>query len=130
MRLPLRDLPSDRGDTRRPVLDVAITGDQPVELPCLIDTGALRTRLPEWAARNLGIDLNGLGEELIGLGGAVITSSPVPVVINTAAGPVASVVWFCRGWHSEFGLLGQEGFLEHYRFTLDVKEGWFALQPH
>lgn len=125
-RLALGLLEGDPSGLRRPVTAVAI-GE--TALPCLIDSGAARTRFPEWIA-----DLNGIEPDedrgiTTGLGGTVVTAYPASVVLRTVAGTYPTVAWFCRGWRSEFGLLGQEGFLDRYRLTLDVAEGWFALQP-
>jgi hypothetical protein len=112
------------------VLAVEVLADLDVGLPCLIDTGALRTRLPGWVAEELRIDIDAIPGERIGLAGGQTTAHPADVVLSTAAGACPTTVWFCRGWHSPFGLLGQEGFLDRYRLTLDVAEGWFALQAH
>ncbi len=112
------------------MLGVEVRSEQSVRLPCLIDTGSLRTRMPAWVAEELDIKLDDVPSENIGLGGSVTSAHAVDVAITTVAGTFPTTVWFCRGWHSDFGLLGQEGFLERYRLTLDVNEGWFALQPH
>ena len=89
----------------------------------------MRTRLPAWVADELGIDLaDAAPPQSIALGGMTLTAFPAPVVLRTKEGKIVTTVWFCPGWNSPFGLLGQEGFLDQYRFTLDVAEGWFALE--
>ena len=127
--MALGQMPTDRSGSRRPMLGVEVRGAHDVRLPCLIDTGTLRTRLPEWTAARVGIDLDRIEGTRIGLGGHVVEACPARVVLSTPAGLLPTTVWFCRGWNPPFGLLGQEGFLEHYRLTLDVREGWFALEP-
>lgn len=129
-RFAVGRLPSDPAAARRPILGVEVRGRREVHLPCLIDTGSLHVRMPEWVAVRTGIDLDAIDGVRIGLGGQVVEACPAHVAIATAAGELITTVWFCRGWHSPFGLLGQEGFLDRYRLTLDVAEGWFALQPH
>lgn len=109
-------------------MTVEICADLSVSVPCLVDTGALRTRLPGWIAADLEIELDPTRGEQVGLGSGVVLSCPAPVVLKSAAGTLVTTVWFCLGWNSPFGLLGQEGFLDQYRFTLDVAEGWFALE--
>lgn len=112
----------------RPTMTVEISAERSVAVPCLVDTGALRTRLPGWVAVTLDIELDPTQGEHVGLGSGVVLSCPAPVVLKSAAGTIITTVWFCPGWNSPFGLLGQEGFLDQYRFTLDVAEGWFALE--
>jgi hypothetical protein len=107
---------------------VEVSSERSVVVPCLVDTGALRTRLPGWVADDLDIDLDPTQGEQVGLGSGVVLSCPAPVVIKTTVGTLITTAWFCPGWNSPFGLLGQEGFLDQYRFTLDVAEGWFALE--
>ena len=128
MRHALRPLPGGSNGPQ-PVLDVRLTGAADASLPCLIDTGTMRTRLPAWVADELGIDLtDSAPPQSIALGGMTLTAFPAPVVLRTKEGTIITTVWFCPGWNSPFGLLGQEGFLDQYRFTLDVAEGWFALE--
>jgi hypothetical protein len=128
-RIGFGQLPEDGSGLRRPMIGVAIERHPAASLPCLIDTGTSRTRLPGWMANLIGFDMYAADGIQLGLGGQIVKACPAQVTMTTVAGTLPTTVWFCRGWHSPFGLLGQEGFLDHYRLTLDVREGWFALEP-
>ena len=128
-RFAVGRMPADPTGVDRPLLPVEVHGTSDVKVVCLIDTGTAATRFPEWVAIRAGIDLDGLEGTPLGIGGTVVTACPTNVAFTTPAGPLIATVWFCRGWNPPFGLLGQAGFLDRYRLTLDIHEGWFALQP-
>ena len=60
MRFPFRALPAASGGelTPRPVVDIALEGLLAAPMECLLDTGALRTRMSAELAPLAGIELN------------------------------------------------------------------------
>ena len=61
MRFAFRALPSASGGalTPRPVVDIALEGLEVAPIACLLDTGALRTRMSAEIAPLAGIELTG-----------------------------------------------------------------------
>src|SRR5262252_1998702 len=61
MRFAFRTLPAASGGalTPRPVVDIALEGLQAAPIECLLDTGALRTRMSAEIASLAGIELSG-----------------------------------------------------------------------
>ena len=84
-RLALGLLEGDPSGLRRPVTAVAI-GE--TALPCLIDSGAARTRFPEWIPDLNGIELDedrGILQGWLGEAGfEVVASMPSPSTLRTA----------------------------------------------
>ena len=75
MQFAFQSLPGSPFDIPRPT--VASTADGPLErarLLALVDTGALFNRFGRWVADEIGIDLDGLPVEHIGLGGYALES--------------------------------------------------------
>jgi hypothetical protein len=65
MRFPFRALPAAGGGvlTPRPVVDIALEGLLVAPMECLLDTGALRTRMSAELAPLAGIELDGAPTE-------------------------------------------------------------------
>jgi Aspartyl protease len=113
----------------RPLVDVWID-DVDMPLRCVVDTGSLRTRLPPWPARALGLDLAQSPSETIGVGGMRVVARQTHVVLRIEGLPaVPSSVWFCDDWLAPYGLLGQEDVLRGLRLTHSAAGEWFRLEP-
>jgi hypothetical protein len=129
VRASFAPLPLPGRPEPRPVLDVVLDGRDDVPLLCLIDTGSLRTRLPGWMSELLGLDLAGVPEERVVVGGVPVLSRHAHVRVRIGQHEVPAGVWFCDGWNAAFGLLGQEDVLRAFRLELSSAEGWFELRP-
>ena len=135
MRFAFRALPSASGGalTPRPVVDIALEGLEVAPVECLLDTGALRTRMSAELAGLAGIELpSDLTEEFY-IGG-VITEGVLARVTLTVAGATEQFswdapVWFCDPWPHPFGLAGLEGFLHHFLVTINAYEGYLEVEP-
>lgn len=113
----------------RPLVDVFLDDlDAPVR--CIVDTAALRTRLPAWPARALGIDLAAAPSETIGVGGMRVVARQTHVALRIAGLPwLPCSVWFCDDWVAPYGLLGQEDVLRLVRLKHSASGEWFELTP-
>ena len=71
MRFAFRELPAAGGGvlTPRPVVDIALEGLDAAPVGCLLDTGALRTRMSAELAPLAGIELPGALTEHFFIGG-------------------------------------------------------------
>jgi hypothetical protein len=96
---------------------------------CLIDTGSTANRFGAWLAEALGIDLGGAPETELVVGGVQIRARHGRCDLTIAGHRYDAPVTFCDPWPFAFSLLGQEGFLRHFRLTLCGAEGWLEIQP-
>lgn len=100
---------------------------------CLLDTGALRTRMSAEIASLAGIELpSGLTEEFYITG--VKTVGAMARVNLTVTDGTDEFSWdapvrFCDPWPHPFGLAGLEGFLHHFLVTIRAYEGYLEIEP-
>jgi hypothetical protein len=135
MRFAFRALPSASGGalTPRPVVDIALEGLEVAPVECLLDTGALRTRMSAEFAALAGIELpDNLTEEFY-IGGVktegVLARVTLTVTDGTDEFSWDAPVWFCDPWPQPFGLAGLEGFLHHFLVTINAYEGYLEIEP-
>lgn len=129
MRLTFSPVPVPEERDPRPLVDLVLEGFHEAPITCLVDTGSLRTRLPDWVADVIGVNLAGAPSERIVLGGTVVECRQAHVSVAVGPHEVPASVWFCDGWDAPFGLLGQEDVLRAFRLELSSAEGWFELRP-
>lgn len=135
MRFAFRALPSASGGalTPRPVVDIALEGLEVAPLECLLDTGALRTRMSAELAALAGIELPGDLTEEFYVGGVktegVLARVTLTVTDGTDEFSWDAPVWFCNPWPQPFGLAGLEGFLHHFLVTINAYEGYLEIEP-
>ena len=92
MRFAFRTLPAASGGalTPRPVVDIALEGLEAAPVECLLDTGALRTRMSADFAPLAGIELPGdLAEEFY-IEGVKTVGALVRVNLTVTAAPMSS----------------------------------------
>jgi hypothetical protein len=136
MRVPFRTLPAASGGTLtpRPVVDIALEGLASAPIGCLLDTGALRTRMSAELASLAGIELTGALTERIHIGGIETTAAAARVSLTVADGSSEfswdAPVWFCDPWPHPFGLAGLEGFLHHFIVTIRAYDEYLEIEPH
>lgn len=134
MRFPFRELPAaGAGDlTPRPVVDVWLEGIEQAPIACLVDTGALRTRLPADLAEIAGIDLSHVQRERVALAGTTVNAAAARVTLRLETPDDAeewdAPVWFCDPWPFGFGLLGLDGFLCRFRVTVSGYHEWLECR--
>jgi hypothetical protein len=135
MRFTFRALPAASGgvQTPRPIVDLALEGLEAAPIECLLDTGALRTRMSAEIAPLAGIELPGdLTEELY-VGGlkTLGTLARVNLTVTDGADEFSwdAPVWFCDPWPHPFGLAGLEGFLHHFLVTIHAYDGYLEIDP-
>jgi hypothetical protein len=135
MRLPFRALPAASGGvlTPRPVVDIALEGLDAAPIGCLLDSGALRTRMSAELAPLAGIELIGSLTERFYVGGLETVGSQAHVNLAVTDGvdtfPWDASVWFCDPWPHPFGLAGLEGFLRHFTVTIRAYDEYLDIEP-
>lgn len=136
MRFTFRKLPAAGGGvlTPRPVVDIALEGLDAAPVGCLLDTGALRTRMSAELAPLAGIDLSGALTEDFFIGGFNTTGALTRVSLTVTDGADEfswdAPVWFCDPWPHPFGLAGLEGFLRHFSVTIRAYDGYLDIEPN
>ncbi len=136
MRFAFRELPAATGGllSPRPVVGAWLEGYEYSPLQCLVDTGALRNRFPVAMAELGGIELelDAPTEELWIAGQRVrATYARVSLALGEGADRLSwePAVWFCDPWPADFGLLGQEGFLDRFRVTISARHECLECHP-
>ena len=135
MRFPFRALPAASGGalTPRPVVDIALEGLTAAPIGCLLDTGALRTRMSAELAPLAGVELdNALTEEFYVVGFrtiGVLARVSLTVTDGTNDYSWDAPVWFCDPWPHPFGLVGLEGFLHYFLVTIRAYDGYLEIEP-
>lgn len=135
MRFPFRALPAASGGelTPRPVVDIALEGLLAAPMECLLDTGALRTRMSAELAPLAGIELDDtLTEEFFVAGIRTVgTLARVNLTVTDGTEEFSwdAPVWFCEPWPHPFGLAGLEGFLQHFLVTICAYDGYLDIEP-
>lgn len=136
MRFRFLELPAAGGGvlTPRPVVDIALEGLDAAPVGCLLDTGALRTRMSAELAPLAGIDLSGALTEDFLIGGLNTAGALARVSLTVTDGADEfswdAPVWFCDPWPHPFGLAGLEGFLHHFIVTIRAYEGYLDIEPN
>ena len=135
MRFPFRALPSASGGelTPRPVVDIALEGLLAAPMECLLDTGALRTRISAELAPLAGVELDdALTEEFYVAGLMTVgTLSRVNLTVTDGTEEFSwdAPVWFCDPWPHPFGLAGLESFLHHFLVTIRAYDEYLDIEP-
>ena len=136
MRVRFRAMPSASGGvlTPRPVVDIALEGLSAAPIGCLLDSGALRTRLSAELAPLAGIELSKTLTERFYVGGLETVGALARVGLTVTDGADEfswdAPVWFCDPWPHPFGLAGLEGFLHHFTVTICAHDEYLELEPH
>jgi hypothetical protein len=136
MRFAFRELPAAGGGvlTPRPVVDIALEGLDAAPVGCLLDTGALRTRMSAELAPLAGIELSGALTEDFFTGGFKTAGALARVNLTVTDGADEfswdAPVWFCQPWPHPFGLAGLEGFLHHFIVTIRAYAGYLDIEPN
>jgi hypothetical protein len=136
MRFAFRELPAAGGGglTPRPVVDIALEGLEAAPVGCLLDTGALRTRMSAELAPLAGIELSGSLAEDFFLGGlrtaGALARVSLTVTDDARTFSWDAPVWFCDPWPYPFGLAGLEGFLHHFIVTIRAYDGYLDIEPN
>jgi hypothetical protein len=135
MRFPFRALAAASGGqlTPRPIVDIALEGLPAAPMGCLLDTGALRTRMSAELAPLAGIELDDAATEEFYIGGLKTVGALARVNLTVTDGTDDfswdAPIWFCDPWPHPFGLAGLEGFLHHFLVTISAYDGYLDIEP-
>ncbi len=102
-------------------------------MECLLDTGALRTRISAELAPLAGIELAHDMTEEFYVGGLKTAGTLARVSLTVTDGTDEfsweAPVWFCDPWPHPFGLAGLEGFLHYFVVTIRACDGYLDIEP-
>jgi Aspartyl protease len=111
---------------------VSIQGSVPVQVACVLDTGADCCILPASAAALLGLDLKSLPTSSItGIGNGANEAYYGVVTLELGRG----ITFQARVGFSEalerggVGVLGQIGFFDQFNVEFRLAEGFFTIEP-
>jgi hypothetical protein len=114
-------------------VDIALEGLPAAPLACLLDTGALQTRVSAEFAWLAGIDLDDALTEEFYVAGIKTTGALARINLTVTDGADEyswdAPVWFCDPWPHPFGLAGLEGFLYHFLVTIQAYDGFLDIEP-
>jgi hypothetical protein len=136
VRLPFRAFPAATGGalTPRPIVDIALEGLPVAPIACLLDTGALRTRISAEFASLAGIALDSALIEEFHVAGLKTVGALARIGLTVSDGisdhSWDAPVWFCDPWPYPFGLAGLEGFMYHFSVSIHAYDAFLDLQPH
>lgn len=129
MIYPFVELRQDPSEFPRPVLDVVVGLASEVLVPCLVDSGAMNTLLPDWVADLAGIDCTGAPEIALGVGGSGVVARLVPTVLTVGEYSWETEVGFCDPWPRSWGLLGQRSFFRYFEVTFRTADFELEIAP-
>lgn len=129
MIVPYTDLPQAAGGWPRPLLDVAFGDVEDVLVPCLVDSGAVQTLVPQWVADDCGADLADAPSAAFGVAGGSTVARLARVRLSAAGHTWEAEVGFCDPWPYSWGLLGQASFFRHFTVTFRAADEEFELLP-
>jgi len=113
-----RALPGSTEFTPRPVLDLQVAHDGAIDVVALCDSGTLHNRFGRWVADFIGLDLDGIEPQALGVGGQHLLARTVTVSLRLGDVHWEAPVSFCEPWPWPYQLLGQEGFLRWFEVVL------------
>lgn len=133
MRFPFRALPAATGGplTPRPVVDIAVEGLLAAPMECLLDTGALRTRMSADLAPLAGVELDDAATEELYVAGLKTVGALARVGLTVTDG-TQEFSWdapVCDPWPHRFGLARLEGFLHYFQVTIRAYDGYLDIEP-
>lgn len=129
MTFPFVELHQDTSGFPRPVLDVVVGAASEVLVPCLVDSGAINTLLPAWAADLAGIDCTGAPQTALGVGGSGAVARLVPSMLTVGEYSWEAEVGFCDPWPRSWGLLGQRSFFRYFVVTFRTADFELEIEP-
>lgn len=129
MIVPYRELPLDPSGSPRPTLDVDIGTGDGVRVRCLVDSGAMNTLLPSWAADLAGIDTADAPSMNLGVGGGSAVARLVPTLLTVGEFSWDAEVGFCDPWPRSWGLLGQRPFFRYFTVTFRTADFELEIAP-
>lgn len=129
MILPFRGLPGTKGFVPRPVVDVGIAHESATAVLALCDTGALHNRFAGWVADLIGLDLEGVEGEAIGVGGQHLLARTAVVSLRIGDVEWEAPVSFCAPWPWDYQLLGQEGFFRWFEVAVRAADRELEITP-
>lgn len=130
MKVAYTELPEAAGAWPRPLLDVTVADVEDIRLPCLVDSGALHTLLPAWAASVGGIALRGADRRTLGVAGTATGARFVTTRLHAAGHVWECEVGFCDPWPYAWGLLGQLSFFRFFTVSFRAADFEFEVIPN
>jgi hypothetical protein len=114
--------------------NISLEGLDAAPVGCLVDTGALRTRMSAELAPLAGIELPDALTEDFFIGGLKTAGAlaRVNLTVNDGTDEFSwdAPVWFCDPWPHPFGLAGLEDFLHHFIVTIRAYDRYLDIEPN
>lgn len=123
------ELPDDATGSARPLLDIVVGDMDELRFPCLVDSGALNTLVPNWLASAAGLNLRGAERRELGVVGARTTARFATTRISAGDYSWEAEIGFCDPWPYAWGLLGHRSFFRFFTVSFRTADLEFELAP-
>jgi len=127
--VPYTELPQAAGPGPRPLLDLTFGDVEDVFVPCLADSGAVQTLVPQWVASDCGVTLDHVPPATFGVGGGSTQARFAIVRLSVGGYAWEAAVGFCDPWPYAWGLLGHASFFRFFIVTFRAADFEFELVP-
>jgi hypothetical protein len=112
---------------RQPVVPVRFPGLAGVEVPALVDSGAIANRFDAQYGEQLGLDLSTGRVEAFDVAAARYMSHVLPVQLTVGRWTWEAPVAFVENWNHGHGILGLRGFFDQFVVRFDAAHDYCAL---
>ena len=135
MEFKYKKLPTSKGrHLPIPLIDVGIKIPERLGMifyNCLIDSGADQTYFHGDIGRSLGIKIED-GEPSMGRGiaGQTFTAYKHKFTYNIGGIDIKDSIYFSDDLGTPFGILGREGFFEHFKICFDQRKEVVEFKPY
>lgn len=116
----------------RPIIKIGIKGKAIADYEVLIDSGADDSVLPEELAQIAGVELDkNNSKEFRGLGGGSLSGykNKNVVILSLGGHDFSADLYFCKGFSSGYGILGQKGFFNKFRVRFIYSKKRIEIDP-
>lgn len=126
MKFPFGPLPQG-SSTLRPLVLVRFEGLDGVEVPALLDSGAVRNRFSAQYAEQLGLDISQGAVEPFKIAGQSHLAHLLTVPLLVGRWRLQTLVGFVQDWPHGHGVLGLQGFFDHFSVRIEAAASYSAL---
>lgn len=112
----------------RPVVNVAFPGLPGVQVPALVDSGALANRFDAAYADQLGLDLTHARPQTFTIAGRDYFSHVAETVLRVGRWDWLAPVGFVEDWQHGHAVLGLKGFFDEFSVRIEAASSHLMLQ--
>lgn len=135
MKFPYKKLPTSKGKHLSvPIIDVGIKIPKRLGMlfyNCLVDSGADRTYFHGDLARAYGLNVeDGEPSRGIGIAGQTFVAYKHKFKYNIGGIDIEDTIYFSDDLGTPFGILGREGFFNHFKICFDQRKETVEIKAY